>query len=171
MVKYTKQFKLEVIKYYLEGKLGFKRVAAHYKIAAPVIRRWVAAYRLHGDESLRGRRAHYTTEFKLLVLQHMWDNALSNNQTAAVFNIRNPTSIRMWAERYSEGASEASAHARTARPDMPAPTSKSDNKPEQELTREELLKRIEHLEMEVVVLKKLQALTQARKAAAPKKRK
>jgi transposase len=41
----------------------------------------------------------------------------------------------------------------------------------QELTREELLKRVEYLQMEVAVLKKLEALAQAKKAAARKKRK
>jgi transposase len=171
MVKYTKQFKLKVIKHYLNGKLGFKRVAAHYKITAPMIRRWVAAYRLHGDQSLCRRREHYSAEFKLSVVQHMWDNALSTNQTAAVFNIPNPTSIRIWVKRYSEGGSDALARISKTVPDMPAPAPKPDNKPEQELTREELLKRVEYLQMEVAVLKKLQALTQARKAAAPKKRK
>jgi transposase len=171
MVKYTKQFKLKVIKRYLNGKLGFKRVAAHYNITAPMIRRWVAAYRLHGDASLHRRREHYSAEFKLSVLQHMWENALSTNQTAAVFNIPNPTSIRVWEKRYGEGGDEALARTRTAAPDMSAPTPKPDDKPKHELTREELVKRVEHLEMEVVVLKKLQALTQAKKAAALKKRK
>jgi transposase len=172
MVKYTKQFKLKVIKYYLQGKGGYHRAAAHFDITAPMIRRWVAAYRLHGDESFRQRQGCYTHEFKLSVLQHMWDNALSANQTAAIFNIPNPTSIRIWSRRYDEGGSEALASRRKAALlDMPARASKSDDKPNQELTREELLKRVEYLEMEVVVLKKLEALTQAKKAAARKKRK
>lgn len=171
MVKYTKQFKLKVIKYYLDGKGGYHRVAAHFDITAPMIRRWVGAYRLHGDESFRQRQGHYAIEFKLSVLQHMWDNALSANQTAAVFNIPNPTSIRIWSRRYDEGGREALVCHRTAATlDMPAP-SKSDDKPDQELTREELLKRVKYLEMEVAVLKKLEALTQAKKAAARKKHK
>lgn len=172
MVKYTKRFKLKVIKHYLKGNIGFNRLAAHHGITAPMIRRWVAAYRLHGDESFRRQQGHYEAEFKLSVLQHMWENGLSANQTAAVFNIPNPTSIRIWVKRYEEGGSEALARKRTAAPlDMSAPTSKPDSKPEKELTREELLKRVKYLEMEVVVLKKLEALIQADKAAALKKRK
>lgn len=170
MVKYTNEIKLKAIKQYLDGHLGFHRLAAQTGIPAPVLRRWVAAYRLHGEESFSRRQEHYSSELKLQVLQHMWDNALSVNQTAAVFNIPNPQSIRNWAKRYDEGGSEALARIKIVEPAMSAPTSKPE-KPAQELTREELLKRVEWLEMEVVVLKKLEALTQAKKAAALKKRK
>jgi transposase len=54
---------------------------------------------------------------------------------------------------------------------MKAPISKPEPKSDQERSREELLKELEYLRMENEVLKKLQALAQARKAAAPKKRK
>jgi len=171
MVKRTKQFKLKVINRYLTGNLGFHRLAACHGISAALLRRWVAAYRLHGDDSLSRSRERYSVQTKLSVLQHMWDNGQSFNQAAAFFNIPSPNSVRIWAKRYSEGGCEALKRVKRSKPAMPAPTSKPDAKPAQELTREELLKRVEHLEMEVVVLKKLDALTQARKAAAPKKRK
>ncbi|VXB13987.1 Transcriptional regulator [Massilia sp. 9I] len=171
MVKYTKEIKLRVIKQYLEGQLGYHRLAAQQGIPAPVIRRWVDAYRLHGDEAFCRRREHYSPELKLSVLKHMWDNALSINQTAAVFNIPNPDSIRTWAKRYEEGSIEALGRIKPAVPDMPARVTPSDDRPVQELTREELLKRVEYLQMEVAVLKKLEALAQAKKAAARKKRK
>jgi transposase len=171
MVKYTKQIKLAVIQQYLNGQLGFHRLAAQVGISTKLIRRWVGAYRLHGDKSFERRQAHYGVEVKLSVLQHMWENGLSINQTAAVFNIPNPDSIRTWAKRYGEGGSEALGRNKTTAPDMPAPVSKPDDEPVRELTREELLKRVEWLEMEVLVLKKLKALTQANRAAARKKRK
>lgn len=171
MVKYTDEIKLQVINQYLNGQLGYHRLAAQVGVPAPVIRRWVAAYRLHGDASFDRRQEQYSPETKLSVLRHMWDNGLSINQTAAVFNIPNPASIRGWVKRYSQGGEEALSRIQTAKPAMSAPTSKPENKPAQELTREELIKRVEWLEMEVVVLKKLEALTQAKKAAAPKKRK
>lgn len=171
MVKYTKEIKLRVIKQYLDGQVGYHRLAAQQGIPAPVIRRWVDAYRLHGEEAFCRRREHYSTEHKLSVLQHMWDNALSINQAAAVFNIPNPDSIRTWAKRFGEGGSDALGRIQTAVPDMPARITPPDDRPLQELTREELLKRAEYLQMEVAVLKKLEALAQAKKAAARKKRK
>lgn len=121
--------------------------------------------------SFERRRGHYPADFKLLVLQHMWDNGTTINQTAAVFNIPHPDSIRTWAKRYGEGGSKALSRIENAVPDMPTRLPLPDDKPVQELTREELLKRVEYLQMEVAVLKKLEALTQAKKAAAQKKRK
>lgn len=172
MVKYTKEIKLRVVKQYLDGQIGYHRLSAQQGIPAPVIRRWVGAYRLHGDEAFHRRLEHYSPELKLSVLQHMWDNALSINQTAAVFNIPNPDSIRTWAKRYDEGGSEALGRIKPAVPDMPARVTPPDDKPVEELTREELLKRVQYLQMEVAVLKKLEALAQAKKkAAALKKRK
>ena len=172
MVKYTKAIKLKIVKQYLEGQIGYRRLSAQHGMPAVVIRRWVDAYRLHGDEAFRRRRKHYSPEEKLSVLQHMWDNALSINQTAAVFNIPNPDSIRTWAKRYEECGSEALGRIKSVAPDMPARVTPPDDKPVEELTREELLKRVQYLQMEVAVLKKLEALAQAKKkAAALKKRK
>ena len=54
---------------------------------------------------------------------------------------------------------------------MKAPVRKPDPKPDAELTRDELLKRLEYLRMENEVLKKLEALTQAKKTGATSKRK
>jgi transposase len=171
MVRYTKQTKLKVIKQYLVGQLGYHRLSAKLGIPAFTIRRWVDAYRLHGDQSLARVREQYGTAFKLSVLQHMWENATTINQTAAVFNIPHPDSIRHWAKRYGEGGSEALGRIKAVAPDMPTRLPPPEDKPVNELTREELLKRVEYLQMEVAVLKKLEALTQAKKAAALKMRK
>ena len=171
MIKYTEDIKLRVVRQYLDGQIGYHRLSAQQGIPAVVIRRWVDAYRLHGDGAFLRRREHYSPELKLSVLQHMWDNALSINQTAAAFNIPNPDSIRTWAKRYGEGGTEALGRIQVAVPDMPARITPPDDRPVQELTREELLKRVEYLQMEVAVLKKLEALAQAKKAAARKKRK
>ena len=171
MVKYTKQTKLKVIKQYLDGQLGYHRLSAKVGIPAFTIRRWVNAYQLHGDQSFVRRRDQYPAEFKLSVLQHMWDNSTTFNQTAAVFNIPNPESIRIWARRHDKGGSEALGRIKAAAPPMPVRITPPDDKPTHELTRVELLKRVEYLQMEVAVLKKLEALAQAKKAAALKKRK
>jgi transposase len=136
-----------------------------------MIRRWVAAYRLHGNASLRRKRAEYSSVFKMSVLQHMWDNGLSKNQAAAVFNIPNATTIRIWENRYRDGGSAALARVKTSTPEMPVPKPPPPSLPNQELTREQLLERVQYLEMEVVVLKKLETLTQTKKALALKKRK
>jgi transposase len=171
MIKYTEQFKLRVVKDYLNGSMGYGRLGAHHGVAAPHIRSWVAAYRVHGLDGLRRKVSGYDARFKVLVLQYMWENGLSNRQAAAHFNVRNPTSIGIWERRYREGGVAALARPRKHVLNMKAPTSKPEPKPDHERSREELLKELEYLRMENEVLKKLEALAQARKKAAPKKRK
>jgi transposase len=122
-------------------------------------------------DGLRRKVARYDAEFKLTVLQYMWDNGLSNRQAAARFNVRNPTSIGIWDSRYSEGGMAALARPRNKVLNMKALPPKPDPQPDQERSREDLLKELAYLRMENEVLKKLQALAQARKAPAPKKRK
>jgi transposase len=151
--------------------LGYHSLGAHYGVAAAHIRNWVAAYRLHGIDGLRRKVTGYDAKFKRTVLQHMWDNGLSNRQAAAHFNVRNPTSIGIWVRRYREGGMAALARPRKHVLNMKAPTSKPEPKPDHERSREDLLKELEYLRMENEVLKKLEALAHARKVAAPKKRK
>ena len=172
MFKYTEKFKTKVVKQYLEGQLGFKLTAELHGLAAPVLRRWVQAYRAHGAEGLRRKVGVYSPSFKLSVLQLMWENGQSQNQVAATFNIRNPSSIALWRRRYEEAGVEGLARTKRLTPaPMKAPVRKPDAKPDEELTRDELLKRLEYLRMENEVLKKLEALTQAKKTGATSKRK
>jgi transposase len=156
---------------YLNGTMGFRRLSAHHNVNIEAIKRWVAAYRLHGMEGLRRKVTSYDAQFKLLALQHMWDNGLSMKQTAAIFNVRNPTSIGIWESRYRSGGLEALAKPHKHARQMKAPTKSPVVKPDAERTLEEVLKENEYLRMEVEVLKKLQALAQAQKQPAPKKRK
>jgi len=173
MTKHTEQFKLLAVKEYLAGSEGFKTVARRHGLAPPVLRRWVEWYRLHGVDGLSRQRGNYSAAFKLSVLQHMWDNSLSQTQVAAVFNIGNPASIGIWERRYLDGGLEALSPAPgTKRENMQAPTLKPDPKPsDDERSRDELLSELALLRAEVAYLKKLEALAQAKKkAAALKKR-
>jgi transposase len=168
MRKYSEQFKLAVIEHYQGGLAGYRIVGEHYGLAAAVVRRWVLWYRAHGVAGLSKQRRSYSPEFKLSVLQHMWDNSLSHTKVAAVFNIGNIVSIGLWERRFHSGGIDALA--RTSRR-KPGQLNASTSKPpppahDLERSREELLVEVEHLRMEVAVLKKLQALVQAKKKSA-----
>jgi transposase len=171
MIKYTEQFKLKVVKHYLKGPMGYHLLSAHYGVASPHIRNWVSAYRLHGTDGLRRKVGRYDAKFKLGVLRHMWDNGLSHRQVAGHFNVRNPTSVGIWERRYQDGGVAGLDRPPTKRLNMKAPSAKPQSKPDHERSREDLIKELEYLRMENEVLKKLEALTQARKPAAPTKRK
>ena len=174
MIKHSEKFKQKVVNHYLVGTMGYRLVAAQHGIAASMVRRWVAAYRLHGKKGLCRKVERYTASYKLSVLQHMWENALTYSQAASTFNIRNSTSVGIWDSRYRDGGFEALALQRRPHLEeqtMKAPTVNADAKPDDERSREDLLEELEYLRMENEVLKKLQALVQRPKTHAPKKRK
>lgn len=173
MIKYSEQFKLSVIEHYQTGMAGYRLVGQHFGLAPAIVRRWVLWYRNHGLAGLTKQYGRYSPEFKLSVLQHMWDNSLSKTQVAAVFNIRNTVSVGTWERRFLSGGIEALARMSTRKScQLNAPTSKPPPPAtDLERTREELLAELDDLRLEVIVLKKLQALAQARKKLqTPKKR-
>lgn len=170
-MKYTEQFKLAAIERYLKGAAGYKLVAKEFGIAAAVLRRWVLWYRTHGIAGLVPKMGQYSAEFKLSVLRHMWDNALSYTQAAAAFNVRNTQLIGNWERRYRDGGALMLQRSRKPpRTTMQAPTSKPDPSVDDKRSREDLLKEIEHLRMEVAYLKKVDALLQARQNSTAKKK-
>jgi transposase len=165
MSKYSEQFKLSVIEYYLTGLAGYRNVGHHFGLAPAMVRRWVLWYRTHGLAGLSKRHSSYSPEFKLSVLQHMWDNSLSQTQVAAVFNLSGSTSVGRWERRFHSGGIEALArHSPRESSQLVAPTSKPASPVnDQERSREDILAELNQLRMEVAVLKKLQALAQAKK--------
>ena len=172
MIKHSDEFKLQIVQQYLAGNVGFHSLARQHGIAGPMVRRWVGLFQLHGESGLTRKKGSYSAEFKLCVLQDMWDNALSQTQVAFKYNIRNPTSIGVWARRYAAGSYAALIRpTREKIQDMPIPTAKSGALPNSEKTREQLLAEVEYLQMENAFLKKLEALAQTKKLAASKRRK
>lgn len=180
MKKYTTEFKLSVVQHYLDGVGGYKEVGRQHGIAYSLVKRWVEFYRRHGVEGLKKKTSPpYSADFKMSVLRHMWDNNLSYDRTAALFDIRAQSCIGMWERSFLQGGIDALMPAAKIKP-----TDLSDPKPDPALSeagerpsdetrsREDLLKELNHLRMEVAVLKKLKALVQAeQQAAARRKRK
>lgn len=173
-MKHTEQFKLSAVECYLQGTKGLQLISQEYGIEKSMLRRWVGLYRRHGIAGLAPRRPRpHDAAFKMSVLQHMWDNALSYTQAAAVFNVRNTQSVASWAHRYREGGVLMLERSRKRpSPTMQAPTSKPDTPSDNDKrSREELLEELEYLRAENAYLKKLEALVQAKKLAASKQRK
>lgn len=90
---------------------------------------------------------------------------LSGRQAAAMFGIRSPGAIGLRQRQYDQGVW---AHSER-RPRM-APKKPTAPKPDEELTREELLDALADSRAEIAYLKKLDALIQEKKAAAQKRR-
>ena len=173
MAKYDEHFKLSLVQQYLSGAAGYKSVAKEHGVDHEMLRRWVMSFRAHGVDGLKKKFSHYSAEFKLSVLRHMWDNALGLGQTAALFNIRSPGSLIVWEREYRRaGLDGLTARPRGKSKAMPVDPVQPESKPDNEKSREDLQAELDYLRMENAYLKKLQALVQARpKQAPPKKRK
>jgi transposase len=175
MTKYTEQFKLAVVREYLDGVDGFRALSQrHGMTSRSLIERWVASYQHHGVAGLSKKRSWYSAEFKLSVLQHMWENQLSITQTATKFDIRRHATVGVWERAYRDGGFDALVPRPTVKPKkMTTPTTKPESLPgEDKRSREDLLAELDYLRMENAYLKKLRALVQAKQSAAqPKKRK
>lgn len=175
MSKYTEQFKHTVVQEYLSGRDGYQALSQRHGMAnRSLLERWVAAYQFHGDAGLSKKRSRYSADFKLSVLQHMWENRLSITKTAVRFDIRRHSTVGAWERAYREGGVDALSPPPITRVKklVIAPTRKAGPADEDKRSREELMAELEHLRMEVAYLKKLDALVQARqKSATPKKRK
>jgi transposase len=159
MSKYTTQFKLSVITAFLERGRGFRFIADQFQMDPTLLRRWVEAYRLHGDASLQVSAKGYSPEFKLSVLQHMWRENLSFRRVAAAFNLGSSTQVGRWQQQYYSGGYEALESARkgphtvmTLPPAKP-PTPESTN--DEDLSHAELLLKLRKLQVENAWLKKL----------------
>lgn len=61
MSKYSEEFKLEVINYYLNNNYGWEYVAKHFNIPAfTTVKKWVRKYEEHGEKGLiRNQKTSY----------------------------------------------------------------------------------------------------------------
>ena len=174
MAKHTEEFKYRVVQEYLNGPMGYVALGKKYGLQYSTVRRWVGWYQAHGMEGLTKKCTHYSAEFKLSVLRHVWDNSLSYSQAATHFNIRNPGILAQWVRLYRHGGLGALEPRRKGRPPtMSAPSKKpSPSQEPAEGSHEALLKELNYLRLENAYLKKLHALVQAKeKLARERKRK
>lgn len=159
MVKYSEGFKLQLVKEYVEGTLGYKRLAHKYGLPDPTpIRRWVRAFQAFGQEGLRKKQTKqvYSVQFKGDVLHFMKRTGASYQDTAIQFEMNDPSLIARWNREFlAEGVKGLKERAK-GRPSMskkPKP-----DKPEKALSREQQLEQEnELLRLEVAYLKKLKA--------------
>ena len=175
MKKYEEQFKLQLVEQYLTGEAGFTAVSREHGVPRSLLQRWVAFFRQHGVEGLRPKSVSYDGQFKLSVLQHMWDNELSFGKVSVIFDIRNHCVVGQWQRSYDAGGPAglgvdptssieemSSSVKKVKQPDPSIPDS--------EKSHEDLLAELNWMRMENAYLKKLEALVHAKRAALRSKR-
>lgn len=79
MSKYSYQFKLKIVLEYLNGTLGYNKLAKKYGLSDSIlVRRWVNQYKTYGIEGLQTKeRINILYLFKLDVLKFKQDTGAS----------------------------------------------------------------------------------------------
>ena len=148
MSKYSSEFKLEVVKYYLDNSVGYRTTADHFGVAYPLVLKWVRKYKENGYAGLmKNQKSSYGGDFKLNVVEYMHENHLSCQETAFHFNLAGDYVVSKWERIYYEEGPQGLYIERRGR-------SKNMEK--------DLIAENQRLRMENEYLKKLNALVQER---------
>lgn len=170
MAKFTADEKLQAALRYLEGKESFREIAKSIGTDHKAIQNWVKQYEYHGVKAFVKRYTNFSAQFKLDVLNYMIEHGTSLLETAAIFNIATPSTIRSWRKQYETQGFDALQSKKKGRPSMKKEENKQPKKAPVEGSPEALQAEINRLRMENEYLKKLNALVQA-KEKSPKKTK
>ena len=162
MSKYSNEFKLKVIKYYLEGKNSYPECCKEFNIPDfKPIRQWVHRYELYGVEGIiKQLKSSYNGKFKQNVVEYMHNNHLSATETANYFRLGGSAVILQWERIYYEKGPQALYQEQRGR--SRKMSSKSKNRKLNKESEEDLMAENQHLRMENEYLKKLNALVQER---------
>ena len=162
MSKYSNEFKLEVVNYYLNNNFGWEYVAKKFNIPAfTTVKKWVRKYQEHGPKGLtRNKKTSYSGEFKQNVVEYMHTNHLSATMTATKFNLANENTVLKWERIYYEEGPQALYEER--REKIKNMSSKPRKKKLSKDVEEDLIDEVQRLRMENEYLKKLNALVQER---------
>ncbi|MDU7141207.1 MAG: helix-turn-helix domain-containing protein [Finegoldia magna] len=119
MAKYSTEFKMKVVKEYLESNISYKTLSDKYCIPSEiVVITWVNAYKSQGYEGLKVKRKNtqYTLEFKLNVVNLYLTGEMSYQSLANELKINNPSMIRRWVIDFREKGIEGLKSKKRGRP-------------------------------------------------------
>ena len=162
-MKFTKEFKLEMVKKYLNGEMIPKFGDGSKHTCSKTVRTWVKLYEYHGEEGL----SHHYSKKTIKEKEHAVERFLAGESKADVAaSLRISKSVLSeWVRLYSQGGiSGIQLNYLSGRPQK-----MSKNTPGRK-TRAELEKENKYLKAEVEYLKKLDALVQKTKVRQSKKK-
>ena len=164
MAKYNTEFKMKVVKEYLEGNISYKELSKKYSIPDKhIVRTWVNAYESQGYDGLKVSRKNssYSLDLKLNVVDLYLTGEMSYQSLANEFKINNPSMISRWVKEFREKGIEGLKPKKRGRPsNMPNTDKNKDLKNKTNKTKKEsselekLRKENYYLQMEVEILKK-----------------
>nr|WP_307005044.1 IS3 family transposase [Acinetobacter baylyi] len=162
MAKYSQDFKLEVVEYYLSG-FGSNQVSHKFGVDRSDVAKWVAIYNKYGIEVLSRHKTKtvYTPEFKYKVVQSVLKNGLSSRDAMLKFNLKTHAQVLDWLHQYQQYGIDGLKPKPKGRPKQMLKPKIPQIKLSQEdrnKTQEQLLEELAYLRAEVAVLKKRRAL-------------
>ena len=101
--KYTKEFKLKVLKEHEEGA-SFYSLEKKYGITLGTVKRWNSAYRAHGEDVLAPQNSNlcrYTAEFKKKVVLDYLSGGGSGQSIAVKYGIHAESTVLKWVRQYN----------------------------------------------------------------------
>lgn len=160
MAKYSKEFKLKVVQYYLSNNTGRRSTAKLFSINDSLVRTWVSLYKHQGIEALNNKTSHavYDEHFKLKVVKSVIYEGLSEREAFAQFKLRSSSQVSAWLRQYKDGGIDALKPKPPGCKPMKNKKPKITKKPDELKTPEELLEELMYLRAENAYLKKLEAL-------------
>ena len=99
MAKYSYEFKIKIVRAYLNGEGGYIYLSKKYGVSAhKSIEEWVYAYREFGKEGLMRSRQNnnYSFQFKLSMVELYLSSEVSYQELALSQGINNPSLITRW---------------------------------------------------------------------------
>ncbi|KZM38470.1 transcriptional regulator [Marinomonas sp. SBI22] len=168
MSKYSRELKLLVAKACLDSTSSCQ-LEKQYSIPASQIRYWSQVFAIHGVNSFLPTTHAQCASSKLKALRLMWSNDWSIAHTSAVLNLSSPGTLWVWLKRYHEQGITGLNNHRIGLQSMKS-LSNTTQKPDEELTIDELKEELAYLRAENALLKKLEELEQQKRKRAKKKR-
>lgn len=101
--KYTKEFKLKVLKEHEEGA-SFYSLEKKYGITLGTVKRWNSAYRAHGEDVLAPQNSdlcRYTSEFKKEAVLDYLSGGGSGQSIAVKYGIHAESTVLKWVKQYN----------------------------------------------------------------------
>lgn len=166
MSKHHRAFKLKLARLAQEESSGV--LGSKFEVRSNLVRYWSQVYRINGADSFTHKQRPYSFEFKIHVLKTMSVNNWSLSYASAYFDLSSPGILFQWQKHY---AHEGITRLKPQKKGRPRVTNHSSTpKPSADMSEKELREELDYLRAENAVLKKLEALAQARKKKAKTKR-
>lgn len=102
--KYSKEFKLKLLKEHNEKGISYWKLGKDYGIEASIIRRWGYAYDTFGEEGLEKHNSdlcNYSSEFKQMVVAEYLEGNISIQDLTYKHKILAPSTVSKWIMQYN----------------------------------------------------------------------